>query len=600
MRNSFIRNNLIQCYAILLWLTVATIYVILKNIPSQENVAAYIPLIGEAGLDVCAFIYAVRLLRMTQNQQTKIVYLLLMASFAFATLSDAIYNLVLNVNHFQYDDTLIESLFDIPFAIFLFCQMTIWAYILMKDQDNKQKVSKWFYLSYVIISICLFTIFMFAIDWKIKFTSMIGMFQLIDTVLEVIGFTLAAICLARASTLFVRYLSVGYLLVVASDFIIRYHVISKTIPYLSSLEMVWMLGILIICIGQLSALKEKDAKFQLLPVNSLQSTIAAWLLILWLISVFMFGGASYLFSSGKETADIAKKFLSMLVPFSVLAIVCSSIISAMISAPLERLQKIVKAFLHSEKNISSAYLSYQNNIEEFSSLEKFIYDSFDRAEEKKLVEREFYNTASQVAHDIRSPLAVLRIMTQEMLHIADAEKDVMSQALTRINQIAEGLLVKRREITKDKNENTQSGIIYEYLSHVLAEKRIQYKDKEVNFQLIANEGAQNIKCQIDELEFKRVMSNLINNAVEAVYGVGDIYISLKNDDKMIEIAISDTGCGMPQHVIDNIETGITYNKKDGNGLGLKHAISSIKQWGGQYRIQSRENIGTTIFMQFNI
>lgn len=513
-------------------------------------------------------------------------------------MSDAIYNVVVNVSHFQYDNSLIDSLYDIPFMLFLFLQLVFWMKILLINQKSNKNASNWYYVPYLLISLLLFTLFMFAIKWKIKYFSVIGLYQSIDTLLEVVGFSLATICLARANSTLLRQMSIGYLLIITSDFIIRYHVISGSVPYLNTFEMVWILGLSLIWLS-LPAVKSDSDQFMLLPINSLQSIIAVWLLMLWLVSALMFGVVSYFLSANIENESIAKNFLSMLVPFSVFAIVCSGFISVKISAPLERLKTIINNFLYPQHQIKISQIKDENSIDEFNSLESFIFNSFEISQEKNKLEVEFANTASQVAHDIRSPLAVLRIIANKMVDVADTERQIIYQAVDQINEIVDGLLVQRRGITSVKVKNNCSlKKVYNLIANVLREKKIQYKDRKIDFILNADDSNENIDCQINELDFMRVMSNLINNAVEAISDSGSVIINLKSKDDAVEIAITDTGCGMPDNIINNIERGISYNKPDGNGLGLKHAINCIREWGGEYGINSQINIGTTFFMKW--
>ena len=95
----------------------------------------------------------------------------------------------------------------------------------------------------------MFAMFMFGLKWQIQYFSLKGIFQSIDTILEVIGFFMATICLARAQTFLIRFTGIGYLLIIASDFIIRYHVVSGMVPYLSSLESTWILGLTLMSLG---------------------------------------------------------------------------------------------------------------------------------------------------------------------------------------------------------------------------------------------------------------------------------------------------------------------------------------------------------------
>jgi two-component system sensor histidine kinase SenX3 len=68
---------------------------------------------------------------------------------------------------------------------------------------------------------------------------------------------------------------------------------------------------------------------------------------------------------------------------------------------------------------------------------------------------------------------------------------------------------------------------------------------------------------------------------------------------MVEVKVMDSGKGIPQHLIDKLGSkGISFGKEGhqtaGSGLGLYHAMTTVKSWGGDLSIASLEGQGTTI------
>lgn len=604
MQRNKLSTTFITINAIIAWLVYACAYIVLKNNPSTTTLAGYFSLVGEVGLDIVAAVLAFRLWRKTEEYHTKVVFLVFSIAFIAAIAADGIYNVVLNLFQFQYINPIIVSLFDVPFALFLLFQLIAWGWILFSNREVPVKARKSSYISYAIVSVLMFVMFMFGISWKIEYFSLLGLFQVVDTTLEVIGFALATICLARAKTPLIRFAAIGYLLVVSSDFIIRYHVVSGLIPYLSSLEATWVLGLLLMCLGFfLIPNNKRNESFQLLPVNSLQSQIAIWLLILWLVSAFLFSGSYYLFSSdiGHHLNQITKNLLSLLVPLSVLAIISSSYISTKISSPLSRLEDVISSFIGADNvDIPKSMNPKDNFIFEFITLENFVLDSFSLYKKKHHLEMEFAKTASQVAHDIKSPLIALDNLSKNLIRISDDQRDIISSSINRISEITENLLAKHRflhgqERTSQLLQNTVE-MIFPILENMVLEKKVQFDDRKVNITFVPERSTENTFCLINATEFKRVISNLINNAVESIDGSGHISIFLRQDFNSISIEIKDTGCGIPKEILDGLGNGVSYKKERGNGLGLKHAISCIAEWGGSYIINTKENFGTS----FNI
>lgn len=590
--------------AIIIWLVYACTYTVLKNDPNTVTLAGYFPLVGEAGLDVVAAILVFRLWKMAEEQHMKNVFLIFFMAFIAAIAADSVYNVVLNLFQFQYINPIVVSLFDVPFGLFLLLQLIAWGWIIFLNKEEETKSDKSSHIPYVIVSILMFIMFMFGVRWKIEHFSLLGIFQVLDTTLEVMGFALATICLARAKTQIIRYSTIGYLLIVSSDFIIRYHVVTGLIPYLSSLEATWVLGLLLICLGFfLNQDNKRNELFRLLPVNSLQSQIAIWLLILWLLSAFLFAGSYYMFStdSGENISQITKNLLSMLVPFSVLAIISSSYISTKISSPLSKLEDIIIRFIETDDTeITRSKNREDNFIFEFITLENFVFDAFALYKKKHKLEVEFAKIATQVAHDIKSPLIALDNLSKNMIRISDDQREIISSSINRIGEIAENLLIKHRFLHVDeKNDQLVKNsveMIYPILENMVLEKRAQFEGGSVNIEFVPDNSTGNTFCLINPTNFKRVISNLINNAVESIGETGYVTVLLRHDFNNITIEIRDTGCGIPNKILDGLNNGIIHKKAHGNGLGLQHAIKCIAGMNGNYNIFTKENEGTS----FNI
>ena len=105
----------------------------------------------------------------------------------------------------------------------------------------------------------------------------------------------------------------------------------------------------------------------------------------------------------------------------------------------------------------------------------------------------------------------------------------------------------------------------------------------------------NSQIFINPSDFKRVLSNLLDNAVEACDGKGSVKVILSNVDDKVEILVSDSGSGIADDVIVRLfKPGATFGKPDGKGLGLVHAKATIEAASGKIGIFSRLGIGTEI------
>ena len=96
-------------------------------------------------------------------------------------------------------------------------------------------------------------------------------------------------------------------------------------------------------------------------------------------------------------------------------------------------------------------------------------------------------------------------------------------------------------------------------------------------------------------ELNQVWTNLIHNSIQAMQEKGEMKISLKRSNNMIEVKISDSGCGIPDEIKDKIFDPLFTTKPSGmgSGLGLDIVKRIIDRHNGAIRVESKEGIGST-------
>ena len=106
---------------------------------------------------------------------------------------------------------------------------------------------------------------------------------------------------------------------------------------------------------------------------------------------------------------------------------------------------------------------------------------------------------------------------------------------------------------------------------------------------------------VDRIQIQQVLVNLMRNATEAMAGCParrlDVTTALI-DDGMVEIAVADTGPGLPKHVADHLFEPFVSTKRNGMGLGLSICRSIIHAHGG--RIWSGATPGGGTVFRFTI
>lgn len=213
--------------------------------------------------------------------------------------------------------------------------------------------------------------------------------------------------------------------------------------------------------------------------------------------------------------------------------------------------------------------------------------------------------ASQVAHDVRSPLSALNMVLSTLDPLPENKRMVIRNATQRITDIANSLALRGQSIYEDSSatESAQSQMILQksmivsIAEALVSEKRLQFRDR-ADLQI---EGfftlGYGLFSEVNRAELCRVLSNLINNSVEALPAgrLGLVNLAVSSDKDAIYILIKDNGKGIPQDLLKRVgERGFSYGKQSGSGLGIHHARSVVQKFNGELRIESAVNHGTQV------
>jgi signal transduction histidine kinase len=207
--------------------------------------------------------------------------------------------------------------------------------------------------------------------------------------------------------------------------------------------------------------------------------------------------------------------------------------------------------------------------------------------------------ARQVAHDIRSPLAALKTATSLVYESPEEKNKLLEQTSRRIGEIADTLLSRPHSLLEGSifsSKNYRNTHINEAILGLVEEKKIQYhrlNKIQIVFQPNIQIGLIDIGCST--IDLARIISNLIDNAVQAIHEKGIVKIKLNKFKGAISIDICDNGKGIPSHLLPRLgQMGETHNKVNGFGMGLYHAKQVLGSSGGELTIKSQVNQGTTV------
>lgn len=208
--------------------------------------------------------------------------------------------------------------------------------------------------------------------------------------------------------------------------------------------------------------------------------------------------------------------------------------------------------------------------------------------------------ARQVAHDIRSPLAALEMSLQDLKGLPEERRLLIKSACEEIGDIV-NVLRESKGLDSPSAKISHDQVRVELLSPILctliSEKRMQYKNVEgVTIDLDLDAANWGIFAKVHRTDFKRVLSNLINNAIEAYEEPkGRVLVKFGIKDKHVLVEVIDKGRGIPQERIGEVlKQGVSYEKSSGTGLGLYHAQQCVQAWSGRLSIDSQRGLGTSV------
>lgn len=293
-------------------------------------------------------------------------------------------------------------------------------------------------------------------------------------------------------------------------------------------------------------------------------------------------------------SDLLKKISLLLLFFSIIFIVLYPLGKRI---PQQLFLEPINNLLLLLRNEKSRLItdSLPNMSEEINEIKNKITDLLKDAEERSH-ETALGQIARQVAHDIRSPLLVLNLETVGLFSISEKKRLAIRDAIQRVNDIANNLLsqYKKEKSTAASASFLSSEPIAIVLESIISEKRVEASHSSIKIELEICPDANILFTKIDIAEFKRVLSNIINNSIEAITNDGLITIKLSKNVEKVAISIIDKGCGIPKDQLPLIlEPGVSFGKTEGSGLGLPYIVNKIYSWNGNYTITSEVNEGTT-------
>ncbi len=240
---------------------------------------------------------------------------------------------------------------------------------------------------------------------------------------------------------------------------------------------------------------------------------------------------------------------------------------------------------------SHLYKSLEEKVKELSDAYNELQENRD-----KLIRYERLSAVGEVAakvtHEIRNPMVVIGGFARRILrkdHDGELNRNyvkIIVEEISRMENILTDILYFAKPAvpkcdTVDMNRIVRNSI--EVLGFETEENNISIEEHlDPNLPMLF----------IDENQIRRVLINLIRNAIQAMPDGGTITISTINEGQWVIIETADTGVGISDDDMDKLFDAFFSSKSTGSGLGLTVSAQIINNHGGTIEVQKREPGGT--------
>jgi two-component system, OmpR family, heavy metal sensor histidine kinase CusS len=211
--------------------------------------------------------------------------------------------------------------------------------------------------------------------------------------------------------------------------------------------------------------------------------------------------------------------------------------------------------------------------------------------------------SADLAHELRTPISNIRGEAEVTLTRPRTMEDYrnviesIAAECERLSGILDNLLFLARAEAVDRQIERNVFAAQPAIEKIAAYYRTIAEERGVS---IANNGDGEVYA--DALLFDRALSNLLDNALRFTPDGGKITIVTKTKPDRTELAVEDTGCGIPSqhlaHVCDRFYRVDSSRSSQGTGLGLALVKSITDLHGGSVAVASEVDRGTTVTLTF--
>jgi signal transduction histidine kinase len=230
-------------------------------------------------------------------------------------------------------------------------------------------------------------------------------------------------------------------------------------------------------------------------------------------------------------------------------------------------------------------------------------------EQKELIEQTRRNLLAWISHDLRTPLASMRVMNEAIIDGVAADPQTierytqsMQREIQHMSHLIDDLFELSQLETGQLKIECEPASLRDLISDTISSMKAQADQQQVAL------GGK-IEEQIDIVnmapnKIQRVLYNILDNAIRYTQPGGKVTLLASREKNDVQISVHNTDSVIPAGDLPNIFASFyqgepsrtqANNKRRGTGLGLAIARGFVEAHGGTIWVKSLPELGTTFY-----
>lgn len=220
------------------------------------------------------------------------------------------------------------------------------------------------------------------------------------------------------------------------------------------------------------------------------------------------------------------------------------------------------------------------------------------------------NFFMQTAHDIRTPLTLIKaplgeiLKNEQLTEQGTTNLNLAIQSTDNLSELANNLMDFQKEELYSSKISVVRYELNQYIQNYMQQFKAYAEQKGIDFQY--KSSFTSLEVWIDQNKIDSILQNLLSNALKYTPKGGSVTIETDHNKNRWILTIKDTGIGIPKEDLKKLFKFLFRGKNatnqliTGSGVGMLLTYRLIKNHEGKISFSSTENVGTTFQLSFPI